>query len=96
VRTTIVNTALSTRVDEQPQQHPPSWLHRAPTPPRVSVADRVALHVGLALVTWSRRPQKAAPSLTGPDPQTRRQLAEQRATREREWLLGIYLSQHRR
>jgi hypothetical protein len=91
-----VNTVLSTRVDEQHQQHPPSWLNHAPARPRVSLADRVALHLGLALVTWSRRPHRVAPQATGPHLQSQRKLAEQRAVRERTWLLGIYLSQYRR
>jgi hypothetical protein len=47
-----MNTLLSTRVDEQHQPHPPS-------PTRVTLPDRVALHVGLALVMWSRRPHTA-------------------------------------
>ena len=55
---TTVNTTLSTVVDHRTTTHPPSarlvdasvaWQRR------VTLADRVALHVGLALITWSRR-----------------------------------------
>jgi hypothetical protein len=49
-----MNTTLLTRVDEQNHNHPPSH-------PRVSLPDRVALHVGLALITWSRRPHTPPP-----------------------------------
>jgi hypothetical protein len=51
-----VNTVLSTSVDEHHHQHPSPLASVR----RVSVADRVALHLGLALITWSRRPAKAA------------------------------------
>jgi hypothetical protein len=51
---TIMNTTLATR--ELHPDHPPL----APTEPRqvrrVGLADRIALRVGIALITWSRRP----------------------------------------
>ncbi|HEY5319670.1 MAG TPA: hypothetical protein VIJ76_02230 [Galbitalea sp.] len=54
-----MNTVLSTQVDHQ-HHHPPSSQDRVTRARRVSLADRVALHVGLALVTWSRRPGAVA------------------------------------
>jgi hypothetical protein len=91
-----MNTVLSTRVDEQPRQHPPSWLSRSSTPARVSVADRVALHVGLALVTWSRRPRRVVEHTARHARQSARRLAEARALREGEWALRLHLGQPRR
>jgi hypothetical protein len=45
-----MNTALSTRTD-----HPPTAVALAPR--RVGPVDRLALHLGLALITWGRRPR---------------------------------------
>jgi hypothetical protein len=50
-----VNTVLSTPVDQQ-HQHPPQPPQHEVTVRRVGLPDRIALHVGLALITWSRRP----------------------------------------
>ena len=90
-----MNTVLSTRVDEQKHQHPPSPLARVVRARRVSLADRVALHLGLALVTWSRRPRTVAqkPSV---DRWVRNERARERAAREAQWEHAIYLSQPRR
>jgi hypothetical protein len=79
VRNTIVITTLSTRVDEQNYKHQPQQTVR-----RVGFADRVALHVGLALVTWSRRPLVAAPARDARLAQRRHQLALEQ--REHQWL----------
>ena len=88
-----MNTVLSTRVDEQNHTHPPSSLeHRA----TVSLADRVALHLGLALVTWSRRPRTAASQSSRDALLGRSRAATARLAREREWQLALYLSQLRR
>jgi hypothetical protein len=54
-----MNTALSTPVDEQNHVHPPSRVGSSVVH-RVGLADRVALHLGLALITWSRRPRTVA------------------------------------
>jgi len=79
-----VNTALSTRVDEQNYKHHPQHTVSVR---RVGLADRVALHVGLALVTWSRRPLVAAPARDARLAQHRHELA--RELREHQWQLNL-------
>jgi hypothetical protein len=96
VRNTIVNTVLSTPVDEQNHTHPPSWANFQSHSRTVSIADRAALHVGLALITWSRRPRTVARSTSREELRTRRAAAFARASREAEWQLALYLSQVRR
>jgi hypothetical protein len=91
-----VNTVLSTPVDEQNHKHPPSSLEHVSSVRSVSLADRAALHLGLALITWSRRPRTVTPSSSSDQLRARRQAATARATREREWQLALYLSQLRR
>ncbi len=91
-----MNTVLSTRVDEQSRHHPPSWLSQSTAPPRVGLADRVALHLGLALVTWSRRPRRVVEHTARHARQSARRLAEARAVRESEWALRLHLGQPRR
>ena len=51
---------MSTEVDEKKYQHPPSPVDQRARPRRVTVADRAALHLGLALITWSRRTRVVA------------------------------------
>jgi hypothetical protein len=81
---TLSTTLESTTVDSQP--HPP----QPPQPPtsrvvrRVGLADRIALHVGLALITWSRRP-----SATGPS----RATVIERLRREDHWKAMYHLNQ---
>lgn len=58
-----MNTLLSTPVDEQ-HQHEPHSPEYVTTWRRVGFADRVALHLGLALITWSRRSSKHARHLS--------------------------------
>jgi hypothetical protein len=53
-----MNTTLSVQVDRA-VEHPPQ---PAASVRRVGLVDRLALHVGLALITWSRRPDSARPS----------------------------------
>jgi hypothetical protein len=90
-----MNTVLSTLVDEQNHAHPPARTGSTAVH-RVGLADRVALHLGLALVTWSRRPRAVA-SVPGSDRlRARRQAALAQAAREGEWQRAIYLGQPRR
>jgi hypothetical protein len=91
-----MNTVLSTPVDEQKHKHPPSWIDHQSNVRTVSLADRAALHIGLALITWSRRPRTVASRESHEELRTRRQAAFARAKREREWQLALYLSQTRR
>jgi hypothetical protein len=51
-----MNTTLST---ETGRGHPPqqSQSHQPYEAHRVSYVDRIALHLGVALITWGRRPQ---------------------------------------
>jgi hypothetical protein len=91
-----VNTVLSTPVDEQQHNHPPSSFDHVSNARTVSLADRVALHLGLALITWSRRPHTAASQPTWDTLRARREAARARSAREREWQLALYLSQVRR
>jgi hypothetical protein len=41
--------------------HPPEPVHspQVPTPRRVGLLDRTALHLGVALIKWGRRPDHA-------------------------------------
>jgi hypothetical protein len=91
-----MNTVLSTPVDEQNHNHPPSSLEHRSSVRTVSLADRAALHLGLALITWSRRPRTVAPQARRDDLLRRSQAESARAAREREWQLALYLSQPRR
>jgi hypothetical protein len=50
-----VNTTLSTT--ESRHEHPPQPIAQAQPTRHVSLLDRVALHLGVALITWSRRPR---------------------------------------
>ena len=90
-----MNTVLSTPVDEPNHTHPPSRAQLS-HPRRVGLADRVALHLGLALITWSRRPRTVARGTSRADLLHRSRLETTRATREREWQLALFLSQPRR
>ena len=60
-----MSTTLSTSVDTS--THPPQQVAQGtsisrPGRHRVRLTHRIALHVGLALITWSRRPSSAVPS----------------------------------
>jgi hypothetical protein len=78
-----MNTVLSTPVDEQNHTHPPSRAGLSAVR-RVGLADRVALHLGLALITWSRRPRTVAPGPTRDDLRALHARAVERADRERQ------------
>jgi hypothetical protein len=91
-----VNTVRSTLVDEHHHTHPPSSPEPGSGVRSVSIADRAALHLGLALITWSRRPRTASQQPDREELLARRRAASARATREREWQLALYLSQLRR
>lgn len=47
--------APQTQTPPNQHQHPPSHTTTAATPQRVRFVDRLALQLGLALITWSRR-----------------------------------------
>ena len=73
-----MNTTLSTargRHDHPPQQV--QYLAR-----RVGVVDRLALHLGVALITWGRRPS-VVPTRERRANRVEQQLA--RLERERQW-----------
>ncbi|MEN0104455.1 MAG: hypothetical protein AAGC90_16150 [Curtobacterium sp.] len=53
-------------------------------PRTVSLTDRVALRIGMALIIWSRRTRRVRPSI---DPALRVQLDRERAEREAQWLM---------
>jgi hypothetical protein len=56
-------------------------------PRRVSLPDRVALRIGLALIVWSRRTRRQ-PHEIDPAEELRRQREEQaRLAREAEWVI---------
>ncbi|HEY1531170.1 MAG TPA: hypothetical protein VGF80_10170 [Galbitalea sp.] len=90
-----MNTVLSTRVDEHPT-HPPSSVHSVSDRRTVSLPDRVALHLGLALITWSRRPRTVIARPSSVDAGARYRSEADRAERERLWQLALYLGQPRR
>ncbi|TBN56100.1 hypothetical protein EYE40_01080 [Glaciihabitans arcticus] len=46
---------MSTTTSTRRLQHPPQQETTVHSVSRVGLLDRVALHVGLALITWSRR-----------------------------------------
>ena len=50
-----MNTTLSTATGRQ--DHPPDTAQVPRQVRRVGLLDRLALHVGVALVAWSRRPR---------------------------------------
>jgi hypothetical protein len=91
-----MNTTLSTRVDQQKNTHPPSPRAHVAHARRVSLADRVALHLGLALITWSRRPRTLAPDPSVDEVWNGNERSRERADREAQWMQAIYLSQPRR
>jgi hypothetical protein len=91
-----VNTVLSTPLDEQNHTHPPSWANYQSHSRTVSLADRAALHLGLALITWSRRPRTVVRPTSHEELHTLREAAFARARREADWQLALYLSQVRR
>lgn len=78
---TLSSTLSSTSVDTQ--SHPPQQLVSSVVR-RVGLADRIALRVGLALITWSRRP-----SATGPS----RATVLDRVRREEHWKAMYHLNQ---
>jgi hypothetical protein len=51
---------------------------------RVSLADRIALRVGMSLIIWSRRTHHVRPSV---DFETRQRLERERHQRETDWLV---------
>ncbi|TFC93594.1 MULTISPECIES: hypothetical protein [Cryobacterium] len=61
-----MNTTLSTttgRHDHPPQPRPEQAPERSqPRPRRVGPIDRLALHVGVALIKWGRRPGAVRPA----------------------------------
>jgi hypothetical protein len=79
-----MDTVLLTRVDEQHQPHPPS-------PHRVALPDRIALRLGLALITWSRRP-RTEPLVREYNPHARREREHYLRQREEQWRLAMYVS----
>jgi hypothetical protein len=66
---------------------------------RVGLADRAALHLGVALIKWGRRPVSSAPQLERRANRLERALAaqarEQRATAHREAVQHDYAMQLR-
>lgn len=50
---------------------------------RVTLADRIALRIGMSLIIWSRRTHRVRPSV---DLATRQRLERERYERELDWL----------
>ncbi len=50
---------------------------------RVTLADRIALRIGMSLIIWSRRTHHVRPSV---DLATRQRLERERRERELDWL----------
>jgi hypothetical protein len=81
--------ALDVRQDHPPQPVRAHDVASHQPVRRVRLADRVALHVGLALVTWSRRP---VPPRRRPERlAARRRSLLERERRERAWLRELSL-----
>ena len=54
-----MNTTLTTETRHDPSVHPEQSAHEASRPQavrRVGLVDRAALHLGVALLKWGRRP----------------------------------------
>ena len=85
-----MNTVLSTHVDEQQHRHPRHQTQIAHRATRVGVVDRVALHLGIALITWSRRPATAPRPEREYNPSAYRERAAARADREARWQHAMY------
>ena len=83
-----MNTVLLTRVDEQ--HHPPS-PHRVANLRRVTLPDRIALRLGLALITWSRRP-RTEPLVREYNPHAHREREQYLRQREEQWRLAMSVS----
>jgi hypothetical protein len=74
---------LSTPVDEKNYKHPHAQLYQRASPRHVTLADRAALHLGLALITWSRRARVVAPQPGRDELRARYATSVARAERER-------------
>jgi hypothetical protein len=61
-----------------------------------TLSDRAALHLGLALITWSRRPRATTPEPNRDELASRREALAARTVRENQWQLALYQSQLRR
>ena len=59
---------------------------------RVSLPDRVALRLGLALIMWSRRARRAPREPREYNPYEYRERAAARAAREERWARGMHSS----
>lgn len=54
-----MNTTLTPTTRHDDQLAPPRAEPRAPVLRRPSIIDRAALHLGMALIRWGRRPTRA-------------------------------------
>ncbi|EAR23879.1 hypothetical protein A20C1_05462 [marine actinobacterium PHSC20C1] len=74
-----MNSTLTTHKDRRnhPPEPPSEYENTQRVVRRVGIADRVALHLGVALITWSRRPRTARLRATAAA------RAQQQLTRER-------------
>lgn len=75
-----MNTTLSTTLGRH--EHPPESVatEHPRAVRRVGLLDRAALHLGVALITWGRRPLTVASH-----EQRARQVEQHRARMHREW-----------
>ncbi|QAV69860.1 hypothetical protein ESZ53_05075 [Salinibacterium sp. UTAS2018] len=63
-------------------QNPHDAAPRQAMPRRVGVVDRLALHLGVALITWSRRPHRSR-LLASPQQRAEHQLRRERLAQAR-------------
>ncbi|MBD3941569.1 hypothetical protein IF188_07655 [Microbacterium sp. NEAU-LLC] len=80
---------MSTRLAPQRSSGEPDSL-RLPSPDRVSIVDRVAMHLAVRLLLWSTRAPRLADDRGRHADAYRRQ--EDAAERERAYLRGIILA----
>src|SRR5690606_33762070 len=88
----LMNATLAAPKDRHvppPGPNPDAEKPHQAAPRRVGVTDRLALHLGVALITWSRRPRRsrllASPELLAEHQLRRERLAEARARAEQNY-----------
>jgi len=81
---------MSTLLAPQRQPGPPDTLRLPSRDDRISLVDRLALHLGLRLLLWSTRTPRLADSRDRHSDAFRRQ--EDAAQRERAYVRGVILS----
>jgi hypothetical protein len=83
-----MNSTLTTARGRHEHPPQPSFEHQPHRVRRVSLLDRLALHLGVALIKWGRRPVAVRERRVGRDENQLAQLERERIV-ERNMLLGL-------